>query len=189
MMPDSGTVFTITLRTYVPCFEHVAYCWWLSYEATCVDQQIRPSFSVQESNCHLCSFRILVGAPQAAGQGPLRGSRPGALFRCPITPEEYDCERVDIDGEGVWESRNDKFISSWNLRPVIVHYSIYCTKNGMIPYTVAQGLVGVQMGFFNLYIFPLSFFVLPQWVWTERANTTSGWELLSRVRGSEGKWW
>ncbi|XP_032368683.1 integrin alpha-7 isoform X3 [Etheostoma spectabile] len=42
---------------------------------------------------------ILVGAPQAAGQGPLRGSRPGALFRCPITPEEYDCERVDIDGE------------------------------------------------------------------------------------------
>lgn len=41
-----------------------------------------------------------MGAPQAAGQGPLRGSRPGALFRCPITPEEYDCERVDIDGEG-----------------------------------------------------------------------------------------
>nr|XP_020451271.1 integrin alpha-7 isoform X2 [Monopterus albus] len=40
---------------------------------------------------------ILVGAPQAAGQGPLRRSRPGALFRCPITPEEYDCERVDID--------------------------------------------------------------------------------------------
>ncbi|XP_034440879.1 integrin alpha-7 isoform X1 [Hippoglossus hippoglossus] len=42
---------------------------------------------------------ILVGAPQAAGLGQLRGSRPGALFRCPITPEEYDCERVDIDGE------------------------------------------------------------------------------------------
>ncbi|CAJ1050448.1 integrin alpha-7 isoform X1 [Xyrichtys novacula] len=42
---------------------------------------------------------ILVGAPQAAGQGPLRGRRPGALFKCPITPEEYDCERVDIDGE------------------------------------------------------------------------------------------
>ncbi|TNN82179.1 Integrin alpha-7 [Liparis tanakae] len=42
---------------------------------------------------------ILVGAPQAAGQGQLRGSRPGALFKCPITPEEYDCERVDIDGE------------------------------------------------------------------------------------------
>lgn len=50
----------------------------------------------------VCSSRILVGAPQAAGQGPLRGSRPGALFRCPITPEEYDCERVDIDGEGGW---------------------------------------------------------------------------------------
>ncbi|XP_077459786.1 integrin alpha-7 isoform X1 [Stigmatopora argus] len=42
---------------------------------------------------------ILVGAPQAAGQGVLRNSRPGALFKCPITPEEYDCERVDIDGE------------------------------------------------------------------------------------------
>ncbi|XP_037107836.1 integrin alpha-7 isoform X3 [Syngnathus acus] len=41
---------------------------------------------------------ILVGAPQAAGHGLLRGSRPGALFKCPITPEEYDCERVDIDG-------------------------------------------------------------------------------------------
>ncbi|XP_068449967.1 integrin alpha-7 isoform X2 [Clinocottus analis] len=42
---------------------------------------------------------LLVGAPQAAGQGLLRGSRPGALFKCPITPEEYDCERVDIDGD------------------------------------------------------------------------------------------
>lgn len=42
---------------------------------------------------------ILVGAPQAAGQGPLLGSRPGALFKCPISAEEYDCERVDIDGE------------------------------------------------------------------------------------------
>ncbi|XP_054641276.1 integrin alpha-7 isoform X3 [Dunckerocampus dactyliophorus] len=50
---------------------------------------------------------ILVGAPQAAGQGPLRGSRPGALFKCPITPEEYDCERVDIDGE-VSLSRENK---------------------------------------------------------------------------------
>lgn len=44
-----------------------------------------------------------MGAPQAAGQGRLRGSRPGALFRCPITPEEYDCERVDIDGDGKWK--------------------------------------------------------------------------------------
>lgn len=43
-----------------------------------------------------------MGAPQAAGQGRLRGSRPGALFRCPVTPEEYDCERVDIDGDGEW---------------------------------------------------------------------------------------
>uniref|UniRef100_A0A4W6DYA2 Integrin subunit alpha 7 n=1 Tax=Lates calcarifer TaxID=8187 RepID=A0A4W6DYA2_LATCA len=56
---------------------------------------------------------ILVGAPQAAGQGRLRGSRPGALFRCPITPEEYDCERVDIDGEGgfvVKESKDNQWL-------------------------------------------------------------------------------
>uniref|UniRef100_A0A8C9T6X5 Integrin subunit alpha 7 n=1 Tax=Scleropages formosus TaxID=113540 RepID=A0A8C9T6X5_SCLFO len=33
------------------------------------------------------------------GLGALQGSRPGALYRCPITAEEYDCERVDIDGE------------------------------------------------------------------------------------------
>lgn len=32
--------------------------------------------------------------------GKMRGSRPGALFRCPITEEEFDCERVDIDGDG-----------------------------------------------------------------------------------------
>ncbi|CAL8380361.1 unnamed protein product [Boreogadus saida] len=44
-------------------------------------------------------MRILVGAPRAAGQGAQQGTRPGALFRCPITPEEYDCERVDIDGD------------------------------------------------------------------------------------------
>jgi len=50
------------------------------------------------------SSRILVGAPRAAGQGALQGTRPGALFKCPVTPEEYDCERVDIDGDGnnVW---------------------------------------------------------------------------------------
>uniref|UniRef100_A0AAQ5Y7D7 Integrin alpha-2 domain-containing protein n=1 Tax=Amphiprion ocellaris TaxID=80972 RepID=A0AAQ5Y7D7_AMPOC len=52
---------------------------------------------------------ILVGAPQAAGQGKLRGSRPGALFRCPITPEEYDCERVDIDGDGE-ESKDNQWL-------------------------------------------------------------------------------
>uniref|UniRef100_A0A672IBE5 Integrin alpha-2 domain-containing protein n=1 Tax=Salarias fasciatus TaxID=181472 RepID=A0A672IBE5_SALFA len=52
---------------------------------------------------------ILVGAPQAAGHGLLRGSRPGALFRCPITPEEYDCERVDIDGDGE-ESKDNQWL-------------------------------------------------------------------------------
>uniref|UniRef100_A0A671MXL9 Integrin alpha-7-like n=1 Tax=Sinocyclocheilus anshuiensis TaxID=1608454 RepID=A0A671MXL9_9TELE len=40
--------------------------------------------------------RILVGAPQSRGTGTLWNSRPGALYRCPVTPEK--CERVDIDG-------------------------------------------------------------------------------------------
>uniref|UniRef100_A0A3Q4M8H6 Integrin subunit alpha 7 n=1 Tax=Neolamprologus brichardi TaxID=32507 RepID=A0A3Q4M8H6_NEOBR len=55
---------------------------------------------------------ILVGAPRAAGQGKLTGSRPGALFRCPITPEEYDCERVDIDGDVRWdrESKDNQWL-------------------------------------------------------------------------------
>lgn len=60
-------------------------------------QRLTPGFTI---NFHFPLFRILVGAPRAAGQGKLTGSRPGALFRCPITPEEYDCERVDIDGDG-----------------------------------------------------------------------------------------
>uniref|UniRef100_A0A8C1RTS9 Integrin subunit alpha 7 n=1 Tax=Cyprinus carpio TaxID=7962 RepID=A0A8C1RTS9_CYPCA len=34
---------------------------------------------------------ILVGAPQARGIGALWSSRPGALYRCPVTPEK--CER------------------------------------------------------------------------------------------------
>uniref|UniRef100_A0A672Y8J1 Integrin subunit alpha 7 n=1 Tax=Sphaeramia orbicularis TaxID=375764 RepID=A0A672Y8J1_9TELE len=42
--------------------------------------------------------------------GLMRGSRPGALFRCPITPEEYDCERVDIDGEGEFESKDNQWL-------------------------------------------------------------------------------
>ncbi|XP_016374990.1 integrin alpha-7-like [Sinocyclocheilus rhinocerous] len=40
--------------------------------------------------------KILVGAPQSRGTGTLWSSRPGALYRCPVTPEK--CERVDIDG-------------------------------------------------------------------------------------------
>ncbi|KAJ8378289.1 hypothetical protein AAFF_G00244240 [Aldrovandia affinis] len=42
---------------------------------------------------------ILVGAPQARGRNAQVNTRPGALYRCPISAEEYDCERVDIDGE------------------------------------------------------------------------------------------
>uniref|UniRef100_A0A6Q2ZQG4 Integrin alpha-2 domain-containing protein n=1 Tax=Esox lucius TaxID=8010 RepID=A0A6Q2ZQG4_ESOLU len=40
---------------------------------------------------------ILVGAPRARGKGPMRNQHPGALYRCPITGEEFDCEHVDID--------------------------------------------------------------------------------------------
>uniref|UniRef100_A0AAY4ELT5 Integrin alpha-2 domain-containing protein n=1 Tax=Denticeps clupeoides TaxID=299321 RepID=A0AAY4ELT5_9TELE len=43
---------------------------------------------------------ILVGAPRARGLGFMSNTHPGALYRCPISPEEYDCTRVDIDGEG-----------------------------------------------------------------------------------------
>ncbi|KAL2091463.1 hypothetical protein ACEWY4_013726 [Coilia grayii] len=43
--------------------------------------------------------RVLVGAPRSRGVGALKNIHPGALYRCPITAEEYDCERVDIDGE------------------------------------------------------------------------------------------
>ncbi|KAG7478239.1 hypothetical protein MATL_G00077890 [Megalops atlanticus] len=42
---------------------------------------------------------ILVGAPQARSLKGQRVSRPGALFRCPISSEEHDCVRVDIDGD------------------------------------------------------------------------------------------
>ncbi|XP_066564388.1 integrin alpha-7 isoform X2 [Amia ocellicauda] len=42
---------------------------------------------------------ILVGAPQARGIVTDGASRTGALFKCPITAEEWDCERVNIDNE------------------------------------------------------------------------------------------
>uniref|UniRef100_A0A4W5QZF1 Integrin subunit alpha 7 n=1 Tax=Hucho hucho TaxID=62062 RepID=A0A4W5QZF1_9TELE len=42
---------------------------------------------------------ILVGAPRDRGMGLMRRQRPGALYRCPITGDEFDCERVDIDGD------------------------------------------------------------------------------------------
>ncbi|XP_015199723.2 integrin alpha-7 isoform X2 [Lepisosteus oculatus] len=40
---------------------------------------------------------ILVGAPQARGFQPQHDVRTGALYQCPITAEEWDCVRVDID--------------------------------------------------------------------------------------------
>ncbi|XP_062401785.1 integrin alpha-7 isoform X2 [Sardina pilchardus] len=42
---------------------------------------------------------ILVGAPRARGIGSMSNIHPGALFQCNITAEEYDCARVDIDGD------------------------------------------------------------------------------------------
>ncbi|MGH0159740.1 UNVERIFIED_CONTAM: hypothetical protein FKN15_057780 [Acipenser sinensis] len=41
--------------------------------------------------------RILVGAPQARGLPSQGANHTGALYQCPITGEEWDCERVDID--------------------------------------------------------------------------------------------
>ncbi|XP_028854534.1 integrin alpha-7 isoform X2 [Denticeps clupeoides] len=49
---------------------------------------------------------ILVGAPRARGLGFMSNTHPGALYRCPISPEEYDCTRVDIDGEVNLEREN-----------------------------------------------------------------------------------
>ena len=40
-----------------------------------------------------------MGAPRDRGLGLMRRQRTGALYRCPITGEEFDCERVDIDGD------------------------------------------------------------------------------------------
>ncbi|MGH0167059.1 UNVERIFIED_CONTAM: hypothetical protein FKN15_054799 [Acipenser sinensis] len=43
------------------------------------------------------STKILVGAPQARGLPSQGANHTGALYQCPITGEEWDCERVDID--------------------------------------------------------------------------------------------
>ncbi|XP_061075326.1 integrin alpha-7 isoform X2 [Conger conger] len=55
---------------------------------------------------------ILVGAPQARGRKAQRHTRPGALYRCPISAEEHDCERVDIDGDVRTdrESKNNQWL-------------------------------------------------------------------------------
>ncbi|XP_064408505.1 integrin alpha-7 isoform X1 [Latimeria chalumnae] len=43
--------------------------------------------------------RILVGAPQALALANQQANRTGALFSCPLTKEDDDCEQVEIDGE------------------------------------------------------------------------------------------
>uniref|UniRef100_A0A8L0DQ17 Integrin subunit alpha 7 n=1 Tax=Oncorhynchus mykiss TaxID=8022 RepID=A0A8L0DQ17_ONCMY len=42
----------------------------------------------------------------------MQRKRPGALYRCPITGEEFDCERVDIDGDVNldWESKDNQWL-------------------------------------------------------------------------------
>uniref|UniRef100_H3BA35 Integrin subunit alpha 7 n=1 Tax=Latimeria chalumnae TaxID=7897 RepID=H3BA35_LATCH len=42
---------------------------------------------------------ILVGAPQALALANQQANRTGALFSCPLTKEDDDCEQVEIDGE------------------------------------------------------------------------------------------
>lgn len=152
------------LRTYTPCFEHVAHCWWLSCEATWVGEQIWLSFLIQASNCYLCSHRILVGAPQAAGRGPLSGSRPGALFRCPITPEEYDCERVDIDGEGAEgaEMKNVSAAEIWGLLYSIIPFNAPKTEWFLNSVCCRATVSGCEDGIFlyiNSFPYPSLFYL------------------------------
>ncbi|KAJ6656444.1 hypothetical protein lerEdw1_003732 [Lerista edwardsae] len=56
----------------------------------------------QHAQLTLCSlsFRLLVGAPQAAALPGQKANRTGGLYACPLTHETNDCKRVTID-EGV----------------------------------------------------------------------------------------
>uniref|UniRef100_A0A8C4SSR8 Integrin subunit alpha 7 n=1 Tax=Erpetoichthys calabaricus TaxID=27687 RepID=A0A8C4SSR8_ERPCA len=53
--------------------------------------------------------QILVGAPQASGLQTQKSKRTGALYQCPITAEQQDCERVDID-EDDRESKENQWL-------------------------------------------------------------------------------
>lgn len=46
-------------------------------------------------------YRLLVGAPQALALPGQQANRTGGLFACPLSLEETDCYRVDIDRGGV----------------------------------------------------------------------------------------
>lgn len=46
------------------------------------------------------SCRLLVGAPQALALPGQQANRTGGLFACPLSLEETDCYRVDIDRGG-----------------------------------------------------------------------------------------
>lgn len=46
-------------------------------------------------------YRLLVGAPQALALPGQQANRTGGLFACPLSLEETDCYRVDIDQGGV----------------------------------------------------------------------------------------
>ncbi|XP_033616542.1 integrin alpha-7-like [Fukomys damarensis] len=41
--------------------------------------------------------RLLMGAPQALALPGQQANRTGGLFACPLSPDETDCYRVDID--------------------------------------------------------------------------------------------
>lgn len=47
------------------------------------------------------SCRLLVGAPQALALPGQQANRTGGLFACPLSVEETDCYRVDIDQGGM----------------------------------------------------------------------------------------
>ncbi|KAM4794721.1 integrin alpha-7 isoform 2-T3 [Rhinophrynus dorsalis] len=50
---------------------------------------------------------LLVGAPQASGLPDQHAKRTGGLYGCPLTADQWDCVRIDIDS-GVDRSRESK---------------------------------------------------------------------------------
>lgn len=98
--------------------------------------------------------RLLVGAPQALALPGQQANRTGGLFACPLSLEETDCYRVDIDQGGV--------------RPVGV-------ESGEAHEEGTRGL--------GLLFPPLIPSVCLQLMCRRRARRTSGWELVFGARG------
>lgn len=53
------------------------------------------------NSCLAPWHRLLVGAPQALALPGQQANRTGGLFACPLSLEETDCYRVDIDQGGM----------------------------------------------------------------------------------------